>query len=1266
MYWRIIPLLIYLIFASCAGCLGQNLLTNGSFESGKTGWTLDPSCSVVSSGWNDISAADGTKFLAASGPVTPGYTYTKLATQSHSAPFGTGLPTDNFVVYVYASTYLHTNDGRAVSYALTLDPGYGSMGGTFHGGAQDAWVTAQTWGYYIQRDPLRPTGAIKPLVVNIELRDPLQSGEYLLVDDVQVLYGGPGVPEPPGLISLFAGVLAVLIAKVRKGNRRECADYKSADIRSGIANPDHHQHPHRLNPLRLKSRLLLRKVRLRGLSFLLPITLFFTLIICDGARAGLSRHDVLVIANGNSMASRAVANYYAAKRGIPASHVKQVWCPTGDSMSPADFTLFRDQVKTCLTSLGSDPGSPASDPISAIVLTCDIPHYVTDGAEVYGATDSALSACFTDSAWGKEPIGIYGLYEAAPGFPNPYFGDYNFAMPFKDFRASAALSTVYEAFPSPGFTLVRLLDANTALAAGGGGILFRGIRNGSGWTWSPVRGRDKGFIGWKVSCISVLDSTHAYACTGNMSKPHGGGTIITTSDGGLTWTRIRSTYRASGWLLADAFIGIDFADTQHGWAVGSSQQANQSAKPLLISTADGGATWQDLSSKLPASFQPKAISAADANNIWICGAGGAIYRSTDGGNTWASASGGAPVVDYNAIWVKPSAGAYKGWAAGDSGTIIRTENGTNWSSEAYRLTTSNITDFSAFSQDYACAAYGSSSFLAYTRPSGWAVESTGTVPICSAAFPGGSGGIAVSGTRYIFADSSSGWSSVYTGQDTPWRLRYLVTRLDGYLDDKNGDGIPDDIKAMIDRASAANLPGKFILDDTTVLDSGSTTPNKFQSTHDALAPIVGESQITWERTSTYLTGQTGVIGYTSWGMHDAGANSVTTFGRPFNSWVNGGVGIVFESADGRTFHRPYYVWALYQGGTKYTNKLSISGFQSSSQYSGFRVALYSASGTQLASGTLAGGSVQIDLTSVAWPADHRTYVQIFFPPTDPLHPNEPIDHARYPWSDANTDVYDNRSSGFALVTSLARNLLAELIREGATGGTANVDEPWSSYVGQPQYIFARYAQGFTWAESAYMGLAGLGWQEVAVGDPLMAPYAKPPTVTITAPPVNGQIASGTLHATATASPVNTGWISKVEFWLDDDTLLATDTTAPYSVDINTTAIADGVHTIEAVAWEADTAGNVGSAGRQFIANNHGAISAKISDVLSQPDGALVGLQARVVSAAYNGTFYIQDSDRSRGIRVRSTAAVTEGSPVTVVGKIQTVGGEREIVADGVY
>ncbi len=74
---------------------------------------------------------------------------------------------------------------------------------------------------------------------------------------------------------------------------------------------------------------------------------------------------------------------------------------------------------------------------------------------------------------------------------------------------------------------------------------------------------------------------------------------------------------------------------------------------------------------------------------------------------------------------------------------------------------------------------------------------------------------------------------------------------------------------------------------------------------------------------------------------------------------------------------------------------------------------------------------------------------------------------------------------------------------------------------------------------------------------------------------------------------------------------------------------------------------------------------RVSQVKTLMDGAQVTLSGVQVSAKFNGFFYVQDSDRSSGLRVVSGANVSVGSTVTISGTLETVDGERRIVASGV-
>lgn len=107
-----------------------------------------------------------------------------------------------------------------------------------------------------------------------------------------------------------------------------------------------------------------------------------------------------------------------------------------------------------------------------------------------------------------------------------------------------------------------------------------------------------------------------------------------------------------------------------------------------------------------------------------------------------------------------------------------------------------------------------------------------------------------------------------------------------------------------------------------------------------------------------------------------------------------------------------------------------------------------------------------------------------------------------------------------------------------------------------------------------------------------------PVVSLTAPS-GGQTVSGTITAAATASD-DTG-VAGVQFYIDGQPYGVEDASAPYSVSINTTAFANGSHTITARAR--DAAGNVGnSAVVTFTVSNTTADTTAPSVTVTAPTG----------------------------------------------------------------
>ena len=69
-----------------------------------------------------------------------------------------------------------------------------------------------------------------------------------------------------------------------------------------------------------------------------------------------------------------------------------------------------------------------------------------------------------------------------------------------------------------------------------------------------------------------------------------------------------------------------------------------------------------------------------------------------------------------------------------------------------------------------------------------------------------------------------------------------------------------------------------------------------------------------------------------------------------------------------------------------------------------------------------------------------------------------------------------------------QSLAGDLIRDGVTGVSAHVAEPYLDATIRPQILFPAYLAGFNLAESFYLAMPFLSWQTVIVGDPLCAPF----------------------------------------------------------------------------------------------------------------------------------------------------------------------------------
>lgn len=141
---------------------------------------------------------------------------------------------------------------------------------------------------------------------------------------------------------------------------------------------------------------------------------------------------------------------------------------------------------------------------------------------------------------------------------------------------------------------------------------------------------------------------------------------LRTRDGGKTWSQLPQS---------GSIVVFTFLDTLHGWG---------GYDWLLYKTTDGGISWQ-FQTEIRDDTEPgvgpevyfNALSFLDSLNGWAFGdifyhgiISEAIYRTTDGGNTWNRESVGL-TPDFGSAMDGKMLDRYHGWAVCGDGSVLR-------------------------------------------------------------------------------------------------------------------------------------------------------------------------------------------------------------------------------------------------------------------------------------------------------------------------------------------------------------------------------------------------------------------------------------------------------------------------------------------------------------------------------------------------------------------------------------------------------------------
>lgn len=160
------------------------------------------------------------------------------------------------------------------------------------------------------------------------------------------------------------------------------------------------------------------------------------------------------------------------------------------------------------------------------------------------------------------------------------------------------------------------------------------------------------------------------------------GEAFRTVDGGKNWDDRGGTLAYRHLNPPQAWIeGCTLTDADHGWAVGGKYRGPRrlDRTPLLLSTGDGGKSWQEVALPAEASAATNAlrnILYQDKKNGWVVG-NGVVLRTGDGGATWSMAYKGGQ--DYSSL---DFATSQLGWVFGRLAIpfLLTKDGGEHWTS----------------------------------------------------------------------------------------------------------------------------------------------------------------------------------------------------------------------------------------------------------------------------------------------------------------------------------------------------------------------------------------------------------------------------------------------------------------------------------------------------------------------------------------------------------------------------------------------------------
>jgi photosystem II stability/assembly factor-like uncharacterized protein len=217
---------------------------------------------------------------------------------------------------------------------------------------------------------------------------------------------------------------------------------------------------------------------------------------------------------------------------------------------------------------------------------------------------------------------------------------------------------------------VDFINENIGLVGGENGTLLR--TSDGGMTWTPVDSlTDKNIVS-----ISFINNDVGYFAATDIAirSPYSGTNyVFKTVDSGLSWNRLddfssSEPIEHSGLGWTGRFTKVSFVNENVGYVAGY--------EGLFYKTIDGGLSWQY--HPYPAfSYTIQDICVADETTVYVTAANSLFYKTVDSGESWSLIDVGVPDIHLSAIdFQLPNVG-YVG-SLSSKGFFNTTDGGNTW------------------------------------------------------------------------------------------------------------------------------------------------------------------------------------------------------------------------------------------------------------------------------------------------------------------------------------------------------------------------------------------------------------------------------------------------------------------------------------------------------------------------------------------------------------------------------------------------------------